>query len=68
MVPTTHSLVLDKFDEHLLIGCPIFKDVPTRREQTHQSDVEQKVMSYSVITFSVLKKIIDAVVILQFFG
>ena len=53
MVATTQALVLDKLDEHLLIGCPIFEDVPTRREQAHQSDIEQEVMRNSMVIFRV---------------
>ena len=65
MVTTTQALVLDKFDEHLLVGCPIFEDVPTRREQAHQSDIEQEVMRNSMVIFGVAKKFVNAIVVLK---
>jgi hypothetical protein len=67
MVTTTHALVLDKSNEHLLVGCPIFEDVPTRREQAHQSDIEQEVMRYSMVTFSVVKHIVNTITVLKLF-
>lgn len=65
MVTTTQALVLDKLNEHLLVGCPIFEDVPTRREQAHQSDIEQEVMRYSMVTFSVVKHIVNTITVLK---
>ena len=65
MVPTIQTLVLDKLNEHLLIGWPILKDVATWREQSHQSDIEQEVMSDSMVVFGIAKKLVNSIVVLQ---